>query len=50
MKNILGILLSVGIALSFISCASKETDPVKELFKNEKSLVPINTKELKEVK
>ncbi len=50
MKNILGIFLSIGIALSFIACASKEADPLKELFKDDKSLIPINTKELKEVK
>lgn len=50
MKNLSSILLSIVIALGFVACASKEVDPLKEIFKEDKSLIPINTKELKEVK
>lgn len=51
MRNAFKIILIASIVFSFLACASKEeVDPIKELFKEDKSLIPINTKELKEVK
>lgn len=52
MKKILNVLcIVILIGFGFVACASKEPiDPYKELFKDDGSLIPINTKEIKEVK
>lgn len=47
MKTILIVVLS---AFLFIACSSKEVNPYDEIFKDKHKFIPINTKELKEIK
>ncbi len=48
--NLKSILAASFIAFLFMACSNKEVNPYDEIFSDKHKFVPINTKELKEVK
>ncbi len=52
-RDLQSILLGSIVAVLLVACSSKESkevEPYKEIFRDTHTFVPINTKELKEIK
>ncbi len=44
-------MLLIGLSsVMFLACSNKEVNPYDEIFSNKHKFVPINTKEIKEIK
>mgnify|MGYP004696327985 CR=1 FL=1 len=49
-RDLQSILFGSIVAVLLVACSSKEVDPYKEIFRDTNTFVPINAKELKEIK
>lgn len=48
--NLKIVLVMMVSSVLLVACSSKEANPYDEIFSNKHKFVPINTKELKEIK
>lgn len=50
MNRLRAIFIAILVAFLFMACSSKKANPYDDIFSDKRKFVPINTKELKEIK